>query len=127
MVGFLALLGNFQTLIDAVATPVDFRTYLVVGLASLSIMFLHEFAHGLVLAGFGGNPNSVGVMLFYFTPAFIVTSVMVGGFGIIIDGSPSPQSCERTRRSRKRCTRSRIGFEVCHHPQVADSPGGLKE
>lgn len=70
VVGFLALIGNFQTLIDAVATPVDFRTYLVVGLASLSIMFLYEFAHGLVLAGFGGNPNSVGVMLFYFTPAF---------------------------------------------------------
>ncbi len=70
VVGFLALLGNFQMFIDAVATPVDFRTYLVVGLASLSIMFLHEFAHGLVLAGFGGNPNSIGVMLFYFTPAF---------------------------------------------------------
>lgn len=69
-VGVLALLGNFQTLIDAVATPVDFRTYLIVGLASLSIMFLHEFAHGLVLTGFGGYPNSVGVMLFYFTPAF---------------------------------------------------------
>ncbi|MFW0185066.1 hypothetical protein ACN083_06135 [Rothia sp. CCM 9418] len=56
-VGVLALLGNFQTLIDAVATPVDFRTYLIVGLASLSIMFLHEFAHGLVLTGFGGYPQ----------------------------------------------------------------------
>ncbi|WP_311776796.1 daptide biosynthesis intramembrane metalloprotease [Trueperella abortisuis] len=70
VVGFLALGGSFQTLLDGVAAPVDFRTYLVVGLASLSIMFLHEFAHGLILTGFGGTPNSVGVMLLYFTPAF---------------------------------------------------------
>jgi len=32
--------------------------------------FVHEFSHGATLVGFGGTSSRLGLMLFYFTPAF---------------------------------------------------------
>lgn len=70
MSGILALLVDSTEVLRTVTTPVALTTYLAVSVASLAMMFLHEFAHGLVLTGFGGTPSRIGVMLFYFTPAF---------------------------------------------------------
>lgn len=53
----------------ALYQPLPLATY---GLLLVSMMLttaVHELAHGLTLAAFGGLPHRVGVMLFYFSPA----------------------------------------------------------
>ncbi|MCR2185631.1 hypothetical protein NSX52_24025, partial [Salmonella enterica] len=48
-------------------------TGLLILIAVLSLAtLLHEAAHGLTLARFGGSPRRAGFMLFYLTPAFFV-------------------------------------------------------
>lgn len=50
--------------------------------------FLHEFAHAATLARYGGRPRRMGVMLFYFFPAF---------FCDVSDGWLLPDRMQRVR------------------------------
>ena len=68
--GAVVFFANWVKVREAVSVPVPLTTYLTISLAFLGVMILHELSHGLVLTGLGGTPNEVGVMLFYFTPAF---------------------------------------------------------
>ena len=50
--------------------PAALGTYLLVLLATLATIAVHELAHGAVLSAHGGRPRRFGAMLFYLTPAF---------------------------------------------------------
>ncbi|WP_127571152.1 daptide biosynthesis intramembrane metalloprotease [Georgenia faecalis] len=54
----------------ALGTPLPFAAYFAVAMGYLLTTCVHELSHGAVLAMFGGRPTRMGVMLFYFTPAF---------------------------------------------------------
>ena len=66
--GALVVLGQEVTL--ALGTPMHLAGYLAIGIGFLLTTCIHELAHGAVLTAFGGRPTRMGVMLFYFTPAF---------------------------------------------------------
>jgi putative peptide zinc metalloprotease protein len=50
--------------------PVPLDLVLYLGVAIVAMGGVHEFGHAVALAAFGGRPTRMGVMLFYFTPAF---------------------------------------------------------
>jgi putative peptide zinc metalloprotease protein len=50
--------------------PATLGTYVLVLIAILATVAVHELAHGAVLAAHGGRPRRFGAMLFYLTPAF---------------------------------------------------------
>jgi putative peptide zinc metalloprotease protein len=54
----------------ALHRPAAVGTYLLVVVALLVAVALHELAHGAVLAAHGGRPRRFGVMIFYLLPAF---------------------------------------------------------
>lgn len=59
-----------ERLIAAVSAPVPADALLGALIAVFFSGFVHEFAHGVTLSAFGGRPTRLGLMLFYFTPAF---------------------------------------------------------
>ncbi|WP_226531478.1 daptide biosynthesis intramembrane metalloprotease [Microbacterium paraoxydans] len=57
---------------DVLAMPVSLPGLVVVVAVLSAMTLLHESAHGLTLARFGGEPRRAGFMLYYLTPAFFV-------------------------------------------------------
>ncbi|MFE9631873.1 daptide biosynthesis intramembrane metalloprotease [Streptomyces sp. NPDC006463] len=49
--------------------PVPWHYWLIAVVAVIAVNGVHEFAHGAVLARFGGRPHRIGAMLFYGAPA----------------------------------------------------------
>lgn len=66
--GALTVLGPEVT--QALGTPLHLAGYFAIGVGFLLTTCVHELSHGAVLTAFGGRPTRMGVMLFYFTPAF---------------------------------------------------------
>ncbi len=70
--GLVAAIVQARDLLSVLTTPMPL-TGLLILIAVLSLAtLLHEAAHGLTLARFGGSPRRAGFMLFYLTPAFFV-------------------------------------------------------
>nr|WP_146077057.1 hypothetical protein [Rathayibacter rathayi] len=59
-----------ELLVSMLSGPIPLDLVLYLGLAIVVVGGLHEFGHAVALAAFGGRPTRMGVMLFYFTPAF---------------------------------------------------------
>jgi putative peptide zinc metalloprotease protein len=67
--GALSLAAQGAAVADVLSTPVSLSTVVVVFAGFVTATSLHELAHAATLAGFGGRPRRLGVMLFYFSPA----------------------------------------------------------
>ncbi|MFD9636162.1 daptide biosynthesis intramembrane metalloprotease [Streptomyces violascens] len=68
--GAVAIAVDHQGFLRAISTPVPSGTVFHVWMVTLAVGALHEFGHATALAYFGGRPRRMGVMLFYFFPAF---------------------------------------------------------
>ncbi|OAN36611.1 daptide biosynthesis intramembrane metalloprotease [Microbacterium sp. H83] len=70
--GLVAAMLQAAQLWSVLSAPVPLSALLAL-VAVLSVLtLLHESAHGITLANYGGRPRRAGVMLFYLTPAFFV-------------------------------------------------------
>lgn len=70
--GAIAAILQAGELRGVLIEPVPVLGIVVLAAALPLATLLHESAHGLTLARFGGRPRRAGVMLFYLTPAFFV-------------------------------------------------------
>ncbi|PYF98934.1 putative peptide zinc metalloprotease protein [Georgenia satyanarayanai] len=70
LAGLVALVTLRSDVSLAMGSPLPLVGYLAVGVGFLLTTCVHELAHGAVLTALGGRPTRMGVMLFYFTPAF---------------------------------------------------------
>ncbi|WP_313955849.1 daptide biosynthesis intramembrane metalloprotease [Microbacterium sp. 1.5R] len=71
-VGVLAAALQAEELWHVIVSPVPLGALVVVVVGLASLTLLHEGAHGMTLAYFGGRPRRAGFMLFYLAPAFFV-------------------------------------------------------
>ena len=84
--GVMALIAQGPAVHDALGRPLPLAVYVGLFGAILATTALHELAHGVVLASFGGRPSRMGLMLFYLAPAF---------FCDVSDGWRLPQNRSR--------------------------------
>lgn len=68
--GLVALAFLVGDLRRAMGSPLPIGSYAAIGIAFFLTTCVHELAHGGLLSSYGGRPSRMGVMLFYFTPAF---------------------------------------------------------
>ncbi|MFJ8313411.1 MULTISPECIES: daptide biosynthesis intramembrane metalloprotease [unclassified Streptomyces] len=68
--GVVAMAVGHQGLVHTISAPVSRGTVFHVWAVTLAVGALHELGHATALAHFGGRPRRMGVMLFYFFPAF---------------------------------------------------------
>lgn len=70
--GVLAASVQWPVLRAVLASPMPLPALVSVVAALAFLTLVHEGAHGIALARFGGSPRRAGFMLFYLTPAFFV-------------------------------------------------------
>ncbi|MFB4352811.1 daptide biosynthesis intramembrane metalloprotease [Microbacterium sp. LS_15] len=70
--GIVSAVPQTPELWHTLVSPVSLTELVVLVLALAALTLLHECAHGLTLARFGGRPRRAGIMLFYLAPAFFV-------------------------------------------------------
>lgn len=70
--GGVAAAAQASELLHVVSRPVPLLGLVALVVALSLVTLLHESAHGMTLARFGGRPRRAGFMLYYLTPAFFV-------------------------------------------------------
>ncbi|WP_284978089.1 daptide biosynthesis intramembrane metalloprotease [Arthrobacter sp. fls2-241-R2A-200] len=68
--GIVGAAGASQSIWRVLSEPLPLEAYLMVAVAMFVSTLLHELGHGMALTYFGGTPRRIGIMLFYFSPAF---------------------------------------------------------
>jgi putative peptide zinc metalloprotease protein len=67
---FLIMLYNMGRITDDILNMINIEGAILLYIAVLFVVILHEFAHGLTCRHFGGNVQEIGFLLMYFQPAF---------------------------------------------------------
>lgn len=86
--GIIILVTNASAVVEAATSPMPVINVLVMILALVVSVSIHEFAHALMLIYYGGRVRRMGVMLFYLSPAF---------FCDVTDAWRLPRKEQRTR------------------------------
>ncbi len=68
--GFMINYLHWQNLTVDVQVLFNLHGLLLIWLVTMTVVTMHEFAHGLTCCHFGGKVHEVGFMLIYFQPAF---------------------------------------------------------
>lgn len=66
----VAVAAEFEAIIDVLSSPLSIDLIPPLLLAVLLTGCVHELCHAVMLAALGGRPTRMGIMLFYFMPAF---------------------------------------------------------
>lgn len=70
ILGIILIFAYMQEYLLALTTPQTPLTVLVLLIFVVAVISVHEFAHALTLVYFGERVRRIGIMLFYFSPAF---------------------------------------------------------
>lgn len=68
--GIISVALNAESTLAALSTPVPMAVLGYLILAVILTGCVHELSHAVTLAALGGRPTRMGIMLFYFMPAF---------------------------------------------------------
>lgn len=88
LAGLVALVWSWESVYDLVSRPVGTEALLIALVGGFVFTAIHELAHGATLVHYGGRPRRLGIMLFYFLPAF---------FCDVSDGWRLPRNEQRVR------------------------------
>jgi len=67
---FLIMLYNMGRITEDILNMINIEGAILLYIAVLFVVILHEFAHGLTCRYFGGKVQEIGFLLMYFQPAF---------------------------------------------------------